>query len=625
MRLPRIDPRLASELRKQRRAILAGLACVLVAAVLQVSTIELTKRSLERVEVLSVLAQAQRSGKGMGSSEQSKANDRARNAASKAAQAVREHGTPDRARVASLGLLAWLCVGVVGVFGARYWFTRGQFYYLSLAANRLSADLRKRMVAKLLRLPVSYHGQKRVGAVQSVLTNDVNVFQNAVGIIRDSIDGPVKVIGALGYLIWFQPRLALVAALMIPAMVAIIQRNSRKMKIAQRTVQEDLSTVSAVTQETLSGTRVVKAFGAEARVEGRYGDLVEKSFRSQMVAAKRTASLRPTVELIGAVALALFVYVSGVLASRNELGVSDIAALALALDQVNQGFRSIANIFNTMAGVQSAVDRIYTEVLAVPEAHEATGTRELANPVGKLEFRNVSFTYPDGTKALRDVSFTLEAGTSLALVGPSGAGKSTIADLVLRFYDATDGQILFDGVDVRELKPEWLRSQIGVVPQQTFLFAGTIEDNLRLGAPLATEAEIQSALRQAHADAFTAELASREESELGERGARLSGGQMQRVAIARALLRRPTLLLLDEATSALDAESEKAVTEALGEVMSTRTTLFIAHRLTTAARADRILVLSRGEVVEVGSHTELMAAGGAYSGLFRAFSQGVLD
>jgi ABC-type multidrug transport system fused ATPase/permease subunit len=298
----------------------------------------------------------------------------------------------------------------------------------------------------------------------------------------------------------------------------------------------------------------------------------------------------------------------------------------LALDRINQSLKAIGGVNSTYKQVEAASDRIHSEVLDVPDqvVDEMLG-RVLENVVGRIEFRNVTFAYPDGTEALSDVSFVIEPGTSLALVGPSGAGKSTIADLFLRFYDPTQGQILLDGVDIRDLQISWLRRQIGVVPQQTFLFAGSVNDNIRLGKEDATEAEILEASNSAYADEFIRTMDDGYNSQLGESGIRISGGQRQRIAIARALVRKPTVLLLDEATSALDATSEKAVTEALEVIMKERTTLFIAHRLTTAARADRILVLRKGQVVEIGSHVELMELGGAYASLFRAFSGGLLE
>ena len=249
----------------------------------------------------------------------------------------------------------------------------------------------------------------------------------------------------------------------------------------------------------------------------------------------------------------------------------------------------------------------------------------IENAQGRVEFKGVTFRYPDGTEALSNVSFVIEPGTSLALVGPSGAGKSTIADLLLRFYDPSEGQILLDGIDLRELQISWLRRQIGVVPQQTFLFAGSVAENIRLGKEEATDYEVTEAAKAAYADEFIMSMDEGYDSQLGESGIRLSGGQRQRIAIARALVRQPAILLLDEATSALDASSEKAVTEALDVIMKERTSLFIAHRLTTAARADRILLLRKGEVIETGSHSQLMDQNGAYASLFRAFSGGLLE
>jgi ABC-type multidrug transport system fused ATPase/permease subunit len=398
------------------------------------------------------------------------------------------------------------------------------------------------------------------------------------------------------------------------------------MRVAQDQVQSDLSDLTAMMQESLQGVRIVKAFSAEEQVQAEFGGLLDRSLESQMRAVRRMAYLRPTVELIGAIGLALVVLFSSHLVSIGALTVGTLAAFLFALDVINQGLRNIGSLKQTLAQVESGTERLYSQILDVPEAHtDEAGARQLLASSGRIEFKDVSFRYPDGTQALSSVSFTIEPGSSLALVGPSGAGKSTIADLILRFYEPTDGQILFDGVDIRELKVEWLRSQIGVVPQQTFLFAGSIADNVRLGKPDATHEEVEEAAKAAHADVFVLTMPNAYETTLGERGVRLSGGEMQRISIARALIRKPTMLLLDEATSSLDAHSERAVQEALDEIMQERTTLFIAHRLTTASRADKILVLRRGEVVETGSHRELMAANGAYAAMVRAFSSGVLE
>lgn len=628
----RFDPRLAAELRSQRRPILIGLLCTAAASALYAGTIKLTELATGTIQKLANIAAGSHRGWSPDQLAQAVGGDWSRRSAEELRN-LTESQLADLERVAeqvlrtqTLQQLLWVSLATVGMFALRYFFMRGQVYFLSEAANRLAGSLRVRLFKKLLELPVSYFNERRAGSIHSILTNDVGVYQSAVGIVRDSIDAPIKALGAFAVILWIQPQLAVLALLMVPLLASIIQRNSRKMRVAQAQVQTDLADLSATTQEVLQGTRVVKAFGAEERTAGDYANQVERSFNSTMKAVGITAKLRPMVELIGAVALALFFYFGGLLALQGTLQVSHIVAMAFAMDAINQGFRSFAGISNTLASVTAASDRIYGQILDVPRTlDDAAGAVPLVQPKGRIEFRNVSFAYPDGTRALSGVSFAIEPGTSLALVGPSGAGKSTIADLLLRFYDPTEGSIHFDGVDLRELPTAWLRSQIGVVPQHTFLFAGTIHDNVRMGRPEATDEDVEEALRQANALEFTLDMSTRSVAELGERGVRLSGGQMQRVAIARALVRQPAVLLLDEATSALDASSEKVVTEALEAVMQSRTTLFIAHRLTTAARADRILVLSRGEVVETGCHTELMEKQGVYAGLFRAFSSGVLD
>jgi len=521
--------------------------------------------------------------------------------------------------------LLWISAVVVFLFGIRYFLARAQLYLLGVASNRTTGALRQRVFAKLLRLPVSYFNDKKAGAVQSVLTNDINVYSGAIGAVRESVDGPIKIIVGVVMVFVLQPFLALAAIAVMPVMAAAIQRNAKRMKVVQAQVQSDLANMTATMQETLAGVRVIKAFGAEERVNDRFVAQVEQSIESQNRSARVTAKLRPLVEFLGAVAIAAVVLVCGLLVSRNALEVGHLAAFIVMLDVINQGFKSVGNLRQTFAQLSAATDRIYTEILDVEET--TTDHAEAVVPEssqGRIEFRDVSFCYPDGTKALDRVSFMIEPGTSLALVGPSGAGKSTVADLLLRFYDPTEGQILLDGQDIRTLKGSWYRNLIGVVPQQTFLFAGTVAENLRLGAPEADEKALASAVKAAHAESFVDLEHGGLDGNLGERGVGVSGGEGQRLAIARALVRDPQILLLDEATSNLDAHSEKAVTTALDEAMQSRTTLFIAHRLTTAARADKIVVLRRGQVLETGTHEELMRADGAYAGMFRAFTSGLV-
>ncbi len=656
------DPRLAAELKRQRKSIIKGLLCVGMGALLTAATIPLTEKAIRaigdaapvrtdvREERYGDKQLAEAFGISIGRAREVLTKYRGqRDALPSSWELSSEFGISqeeaerklyradlllspmeaadqvERRQDDAIRTLGIICLIVVGVFGLKYFFTRGQTFYLSRAATRLASELRMKLYDKLQRMPVTYFNERRTGSIQSVLTNDVNVYQNAVNLIRDSIDGPFKALAALVTIFVIQWQLAIVAMLFIPVLAWFVQRNGRRMREAQGRVQDDLAVLTGVTQEALTGARVIKAFAAESRMSKIYNALVEQTFASQIRAVKRFSKLRPIVELVGAVSLATILYICGYMAKDGTLQVSEIVALTLALDIINQGARALSNVNNTYNTVQAAAKRIYGEILDAPEeAVDDPGQRILESATGRIEFENVSFTYPDGTVALKGVSFVIEPGTSLALVGPSGAGKTTIADLLLRFYDPTDGRILFDGVDIRELKGQWYRAQIGVVPQQTFLFAGTIADNLRLGAPDASDEQIHRAAMAAHADVFIEQTPDKYETVMGERGVRLSGGEGQRLAIARALVREPKVLLLDEATSNLDAQSEQMVTEALGEIMQTRTTLFIAHRLTTASRASKILVLRRGEKLEYGSHEELMAKAGAYSGMYKAFTSGVL-
>lgn len=575
---PRFDRRLLAELRRHRRTIVLGLICSAISSGLLAVVGMFVKLILDAVNHRDVI------------------------------------------------MLNWLSVGVVAVFGVKYWFTRGQTFYLSKAAAMMTAELRQRLFRKLQALPISYFNEKRAGSIQSVLTNDVQVYQSAVAVVRDAVDGPVKIVSGFVMIFYLQWQLALAALVVIPSLARVIQRNGRKMKLAQAEVQDDLSTLTAMMQESLQGTRVVKSFSAEERMATRFSELVQRSLASQLRAVRRIATLKPTVELLGAVALGIVVFVAGQLVAHDYLNVPKLASFLYFLDLINQGTKNLGSLNQTSGQVQAASDRIDREVLNVPEQQlEDPEAKAPATSFGHIEFRNVSFSYPDGTQALNNVSFSIEPGTSLALVGPSGSGKSTIADLMLRFYDPSEGSILFDGVDLRELQVGWLRAQIGVVPQQTFLFAGSIADNIRLGAPDASDDEVLEAARAAHAVEFVQRMPHQFETELGERGIRTSGGEMQRIAIARALVRKPTMLLLDEATSNLDAHSERAVQAALDEIMRQRTTLFIAHRLTSAARADRIVMLRHGEVIEQGTHRDLLAQDGPYAAMYRAFSNGVID
>jgi subfamily B ATP-binding cassette protein MsbA len=519
-----------------------------------------------------------------------------------------------------------MCLFIIAIYSVKYWFTRGQMFYLSDVAQRVTAGLRTQLFAKLQTLPIAYFNAKRTGAIQSVITNDVNVIQTGVPLVRDVISAPIRAFGGLALILYLNWKLALVSLIAVPPVAYLIMMNSRKVRKAQETVQKSMAEMTANMQESLGAVRVVRAFSAEERTSKSFADAVESTYESNMKVVGRVAQLKPMVEIIGAVAIAVIFYLGGKLVAEKEMTAGSLLSFIYLLDVIKTGATGIGNISNVYSQVLAATDHVYAEVLDVEsDMEDDENAIALDNPQGRIAFENVSFTYPDGTPALHDVSFAIEPGTSVALVGRSGAGKSTIADLMLRFYDPSSGAVTFDGNDLRRLDSAWLRRQIGVVPQQTLLFASTIRQNIEFGKPDATEAEVKAAARAAHADEFICATPEGYGTVLGERGVRLSGGEMQRIAIARALLINPKVMLLDEATSALDSVSERIVQAALDEIMSERTALIIAHRLSTAARADQIIVLAGGSIVEKGSHAQLMALNGTYAGMYRAFNAGLFD
>lgn len=526
----------------------------------------------------------------------------------------------------NIQLLGWLCLSVVAMYGMKYWFTFGQTYYVTKAAQGLTADLRVQLFTKLQSLPIAYFNRKRVGGLQSVVTNDVAIVQNGITGIRDAVNGPLLVIGGIAWLFYLSWKLTLISLIALPPIIFAIRKTSIRVKRAQDEVQTEMAGMQTVMQESLNAVRIVKSFGAETRETARFSAQVDKTFQTNMTLVRRVASLKPLIELIGAFALALTIYIGGRLVTGDQMEAAALITFGFTLDRIKNGATSLGNFSSNMSQVQSATERIYREVLDVePDITNKPDAITLSEPRGRIEFHDVSFVYPDGTAAINNISFVIEPSTVTALVGRSGAGKSTISDLVLRFYDPTSGYITFDGIDLRDLRVEWLRKQIGVVPQQTLLFAATIGENISFGNPDAKAEDIRAAAFAAHADDFIRNMQDSYDTLLGEKGNRLSGGEMQRVAIARAIAMDPKLLILDEATSSLDPVSERSVQTALDEIMKERTTLLIAHRLNTAARADRIIVLSHGQIIEQGSHQELLAKEGAYAGMFRAFSSGVFD
>ncbi len=553
------------------------------------------------------------------------------------------------------GHLNFMCAAVLLVFLVKGFFSFGQSYYLSLTANRLATHLRDDIYTHLHTLSLSFFNRRRTGAIMSILTNDVPVLQNAAMSLRDTVSAPITIVVSLSYLLYVNTKLTLLSLIFIPCMAAVISRISRKMRRISGEVQDKLSDVTTILEETVAGVRIIKSFAAENHEVSRFSAENHRTLHTMMRGVRKTAKLRPIVDFIGAFGIALILYVGGndvayttrvqlqeqqqwitehpgqrVKASEKfpgplhgSMNQGQLIMFVFLLNSVAQAASGVGAIATTRAQALAAAQRIFEDVLDVEaEIQDKPDAVPQPHIVGNIVFENVSFRYaPDSPDVLRNVSFEVKPGEVVALVGRSGAGKSTLVDLIPRFYDPTEGRILIDGHDIRDVVTASLRRQIGIVPQETWLFAGKLRDNIAYGNRDASDEEIQSAAYAANAY-FIEGMEHKFDTIVGERGIRLSGGERQRISIARAILMNPRLLILDEATSSLDASSEALVQEALDQLMRGRTTLVIAHRLSTIINADRILAMRDGEVIEAGTHRELVAAGGYYAQLYETQLRG---
>lgn len=516
-----------------------------------------------------------------------------------------------------------LMLFVAAVALANFVFARGQMYYMALAAQSMTKKLRARIFEHLQQMPISYFQRKHAGSLQSTITNDAVVVENGMRLVRDFVSAPLMLVGGCVYLLVLNWRLALAALVAMPFMLLIVVNRGRKVRRITRELQDRIGGFVHVLEESLRGVRVIKAFGMESHQIERFDDANESAFRTAMYAQKKISTIKPMLELIGTVGIALVLWIGGRDVARGVMTGGELMGFLFVAHQMVTAAGGVGNMNATRAQVLAAADRIHREVLDVQsDVRDKPDAKPLPPIAGHIEFDNVSFRYPDGTQALSGVSFTVKPGETVAIVGESGAGKSTLADLLLRFYDPTEGRIFVDSYDLRNVTAQSLRAQIGVVPQSTLLFSGTIADNIRMGRPDATDQEVEQAAEAAHLAHLFRGRANGIPEGLQASATDLSGGERQRVAIARALVRNPRILLLDEATSALDSVSERSIQIAIESNRHQRTMIVIAHRLSTAARADRIIVLRAGRLMEEGTHSELLARNGEYARLYAAYMHG---
>jgi ATP-binding cassette subfamily B protein len=499
--------------------------------------------------------------------------------------------------------------------------TAMRFYFVSWLGERTVADLRLAVQKNLLTLPPRFFEENRPSEIASRLTADTAILEQVVGSsVSIALRNLATGIGGMIYLFVLSPKLAGMLLIGIPVVFGPVVLFGQRIRSLSRASQDRIADVGSTVSETLGAMKVVQAFGQEERELGRFRGTVDRAFGVARRRFRMRALMTFTIIALvfSAIVLLLWEGASDVAAGRMTGGT--IAAFVFTGVLVGGAFGALTETYGDLLRGSGAAARLHELLIARPEIHAPTKPVPLPQPpLGSLQFDDVTFLYPTrpDDKALHDISLSVAPGETVAVVGPSGAGKSTLFQLALRFYDPQQGRVLIDGIDVRDADPARVRERIALVPQETIIFAASAKDNIRYGRWEASDAEIVEAAKAANAHEFLETLPERYDTFLGEGGARLSGGQRQRIVIARALLRDAPLLLLDEATSSLDARSEQLVQEALERLMTTRTTVVIAHRLATTRAADRIIVMDGGRIVEEGTHASLNKAGGLYASLAR--------
>jgi subfamily B ATP-binding cassette protein MsbA len=509
--------------------------------------------------------------------------------------------------------MVWVFVGLVIGQGL---LSMGHSYLTALASQHVMADFRTHVFSHLHRLSLNFFAKRRTGELISRLMNDVGVIQNLLTETpMDALKHVVTIIGGVGFLLVMNWRLCVLILILLPLLAVVARTFGKRLKALSMQIQDQTAQVTTLIEEVVSGIRVVKSFVQGNREELRFRSAVEALLATTM---KRTAVLAVFVPVI---TFCTFLMAIGVLwyggkqVIEGQLSPGELFAFVLFAGILIGPFGSAARIFSQVKEVQGAMTRVF-ELLDTPLEIQDSPMAKAVSIQGRVQFDDVQFAYEGRSPVLDSVSFSIQAGECVALVGPTGAGKTTIVNLLHRFYDPTAGRVLIDGHDLKSIQVESLYQQLALVPQETLLFGGTIADNIRYGRAGASETDMMEASRRANAHEFIQSLPDGYDTVLGEKGINLSGGQRQRIAIARALLKDPKILILDEATSALDSQSESLVQSALSELMKGRTTLMIAHRFSSIQRANRILVLHKGTIVEEGQHEELFARRGLYHHLY---------
>jgi ABC-type multidrug transport system fused ATPase/permease subunit len=531
-------------------------------------------------------------------------------------QGIQQHDT------GALDLIVVVFLASAVVYGVA---TYAQTYLVGWVGQRALQDLRLKLFAHMQSLSIGFYSRNRAGVLISRMTNDVEALDQLVEDgLATLIQSSLTLLGVVVILMVLNFHLALLTFIALP----ILGLGALAFRIASadayRFTREKIAAITGYLQETLSGTRVVRAFGQERRHIAEFKALNDENRRANWTTVKLNAAYFPGVELLSALVTVEILVIGGIQALNGHTSTGVVFAFIAALNNFFDPIQQLSQLYTTYQSGMAALDKIFALLDEQPELVDAPGATELGQIRGEVRFDDVSFRYgsdPEGAWALRDLDLTIAPGETVALVGETGAGKSTFAKLVARFYDPTDGAVRVDGHDLRMVTAHSLRSQMGMVPQEGFLFSGTVRDNLAFGRLDATEAQLRDAARAVGADDFIMALPQGYDTQVGERGVQLSAGQRQLVAFARALVADPRILVLDEATANVDVHTESLIEEGLRRLVTGRTAIVIAHRLSTIQHANRILVMEYGRIVEQGTHDELLVAEGRYWQLYRDWAE----